>query len=67
MLSRRDIEKELGKGINVFPLQKDNIKENSINLTASTYAWTLGTATIHWLGDNKFTVKDTTKSKKALR
>lgn len=66
MLSRRDIEKELGKGINVFPLQKDNIKENSINLTASTYAWTLGTATIHWLGDDKFTVKDTTKSKRSL-
>lgn len=63
MLSRRDIEKELGKGINVFPLRRDNIKENSINLTASTYAWTLGDATVHWLGDDKFTVVDTPKPK----
>ena len=66
MLSRRDIEKELGKGINVYPLRKDNIKENSINLTAGTYAWTLGTATIHWLGDDKFTINDTPKSKRKL-
>ena len=32
MLSRRDIEKELGKGINIYPLVRENIKENSINL-----------------------------------
>ena len=63
MLSRRDIEKELGKGINVFPLRKDNIKENSINFTASTYAWTQGTATVHWLGDDKFTVANVSKSR----
>lgn len=63
MLSRRDIEKELGKGINVFPLKRDNIKENSINLTASTYAWTLGNATVHWLGDDKFSVVDSPKCK----
>lgn len=33
MLSRRDIEKELGKGINIVPLIQENFKENSINLT----------------------------------
>lgn len=69
MLSRRDIEKELGKGINIYPLHKENIKENSINFTASVYAWTLGNATVHWLGDDKFTVFDSpkTKQKRTLR
>lgn len=66
MLSRRDIEKELGKGINIYPLYKDNIKENSINFTASTHAWTLGTATIYWLGEEKFTIFDSPKTKKTL-
>lgn len=66
MLSRRDIEKELGKGINLYPLKRENIKENSINLTASDYAWTLGSATVHWLGDNKFTVRNTASPKRSL-
>ena len=42
MLSRRDIEKELGKGINIVPVIRENFKENSINLTASKNAWTMG-------------------------
>lgn len=66
MLSRRDIEKELGKGINLYPLKRENIKENSINLTTSDYAWTLGNATVHWLGDNKFTVHNTANPKRTL-
>lgn len=41
MLSREDIEKELGHGICLHPFHADNIKENSINLTASHYAWTI--------------------------
>ena len=46
MLSRRDIEKELGKGINIIPVIRDNFKENSINLTASQNAWTMGEGSI---------------------
>lgn len=64
MLSRRDIEKELGKGINIYPLVRENIKENSINLSTSVYAWTLGTATVHWLGEDRFTVYDVHNYKK---
>jgi deoxycytidine triphosphate deaminase len=41
MLSRIDITHELGKGIGIFPFNGDNIKENSINLSVSKYAWTL--------------------------
>lgn len=40
MLSRNDIKKEIGKGICLHPLHPENIKENSINLTLSHYAWT---------------------------
>lgn len=40
MLSQNDIIKEIGKGINSIPLKIKNIKENSLNLTASSYAWT---------------------------
>ncbi|MCR4898933.1 MAG: hypothetical protein K5892_06940 [Acholeplasmatales bacterium] len=40
MLSRYDIEKEFGKNISIYPFNGDNIKENSINLTASDLAWT---------------------------
>lgn len=42
MLSRKDIESELGKGINIFPLHSSNIKGNSINFTTSRNAWSLG-------------------------
>ncbi|MBN3407073.1 deoxycytidine deaminase [Clostridium botulinum] len=41
MLSIVDIQKELGKGINLVPFRDKNIKENSINLSASCYAWTM--------------------------
>lgn len=39
MLSKVDIDKELSKGINIVPFNGDNIKENSINLSASSYAF----------------------------
>ena len=48
MLSRRDIEKELGKGINIVHIIRDNFKENSINLTASQKAGTIGSGTLYW-------------------
>ena len=41
MLSKLDIDKELGKGINIYPFNSENIKENSINLSASKYAWSM--------------------------
>lgn len=41
MLSKIDIDKELGKGINIYPFNEENIKENSINLSASKYAWSM--------------------------
>lgn len=40
MLSKIDILKELGKGICIYPLNPDNIKENSVNLCAGEFAWT---------------------------
>lgn len=39
MLSKRDIEKELGKGIAIYPFSPENIKDNSVNLTLSDLAW----------------------------
>lgn len=41
MLSKIDIDKELGKGINIYSFNEENIKENSINLSASSYAWSM--------------------------
>lgn len=41
MLSKIDIERQIGKGINIVPFKRDNIKENSINFTISNMAWTL--------------------------
>jgi len=41
MLSKNDFIKELGKGICIYPFNENNIKENSINLTASKYAWVM--------------------------
>ena len=46
MFSKHDIEKELGKGINILPFIKENIKGNSINLTVSKYAWSLGSGSV---------------------
>ena len=42
MLSRKDIENELGKGINIYPFHYENVKGNSINLTIGRNAWSLG-------------------------
>jgi len=39
MLSKKNIENEIGDGICIVPLKKDNIKENSINFSADNYAW----------------------------
>lgn len=39
MLSKVDIQKEIGKGICIYPLNLENIKENSINLCTSEFAW----------------------------
>ena len=41
MFSRLDIQKALGKDIVFFPFKEENIKENSLNLTVSKFAWTL--------------------------
>ena len=56
MLSRKDIEKELGKDLGFYPLRPSNIKENSINMTISQYAWCQSDATIYWYGDLQFSV-----------
>ena len=42
-LSHVDIGRELGKNIFVYPLCPDNIKGASINLTASSQAWSIST------------------------
>lgn len=39
MLSKRDIQRELGKGIAIVPFKEENLKDNSINLSAGNYAW----------------------------
>lgn len=54
MLSKNDIQKELGKGINVYPLHIDNIKENSINFTISQNAWTLGEGAVLKVANGKY-------------
>lgn len=49
MLSKIDIEKELAcGGINIVPFKSSNIKENSINLCASKYAWATENGTIYY-------------------
>jgi deoxycytidine triphosphate deaminase len=40
-LSNIDIINELGKNIYIYPLNLDNIKGSTINLTASKFAWSL--------------------------
>ena len=56
MLSRKDIEKELGRGINVYPLHSSNIKGNSINFTIGQNAWSLGRGQIIKDTDGKWIV-----------
>ena len=41
MFSKIDIQISLGKDIIFFPFKEENIKENSLNLTVSKWAWTL--------------------------
>ena len=50
MLSRNDIENEIGKSINIFPLNTRNIKENSVNLTIGQNGWsrTGGKSVLVW-------------------
>lgn len=48
MLSRTDIEKELEKSISIYPFNYDNFKENSINLCASNFAWTLSRGKVYF-------------------
>lgn len=48
MLSRNDIEQELGKEISIYPLDFKNFKENSINLCASHHAWALQDHTVFY-------------------
>lgn len=53
MLSKNDIENELLKGgINIYPLNSENIKENSVNLCTSKYAWTMADGDVYY---NKIT------------
>ena len=62
MLSRKDIEKEFGKELCFFPLIMENLKENSINMTISEYAWTQGRATVYWYGKDKFSKSEAKRS-----
>lgn len=43
MLSDVDIKRELGRNLLIYPLKGENIKGASINLSASRFAWSLGT------------------------
>lgn len=43
MLSNKDILREIGRNILIYPFVKDNIKGASINLTASNMAWSIRT------------------------
>lgn len=65
MLSRRDIEKELGKGINIVPFHAKNLKENSINLTIGQNAWTLGCGTIVKRASGKYDIAKSAERKNA--
>ena len=47
MLSKIDIQNELGKSICVYPLNLSNIKENSLNLCVGDYAWTTEGGTVY--------------------
>lgn len=53
MLSKFDIQKELGKGICLFPLDLSNIKENSINLCAGNIAWSTSTREVFFSEEEK--------------
>lgn len=63
MLSKIDIEKELGKGINIVPFKEENIKENSLNLTASSLAWTMNKGEV-FVSNTGLVEKDVAHEKK---
>lgn len=48
MLSKIDILNELGRGIAIYPLDTNNIKENSLNLCAGEIAWATSTKEIYY-------------------
>lgn len=56
MLSKIDLENEIWKGINIYHFSPENIKENSINFTASKYAWSLSEQSIT-LGKKQYSIK----------
>ena len=64
MFSKSDINKELGKGINIYPFNEKNIKENSINLTASKYAWSIKEGEVFINSKGEFCSSDEEKCKK---
>ncbi|WP_434302261.1 dCTP deaminase domain-containing protein [Clostridium botulinum] len=63
MLSIVDIQKELGKEINLVPFKDRNIKENSINLSASCYAWTMSNGEV-FKKDDKWILRNDDNEKK---
>ncbi|MDA0525204.1 hypothetical protein [Methanococcoides alaskense] len=44
VLSIKDLKKEIGKNIFIHPLKRENINDNTINLTASKFAWSVSTS-----------------------
>lgn len=60
MLSRIDIEKELGKQINIFPLHMKNFKDNSINLCVGRYAWALQDGKVYFDSQTQRFSRETT-------
>ena len=64
MLSNKDIFRELGKNIAVYPFNILNIKGASINLTASNMAWSVDTKKTIVSKDNSVKPKDESKDSK---
>ena len=54
MLSKIDIYREMGKELCLYPFIPENIKENSINVSTSEYAWTQNGGTVYWYGGIDF-------------
>ena len=69
MLSKKDIEKELGKGICISPLFPKNIKENSVNFSIGNHAWALGSGSVQIGRHDEFVMAphDSTKQKYPIR
>lgn len=66
MLSKIDIQKELGTGISLIPFKSENIKENSINLSASCYAWTMSDGEVYKDKDKWILVDGESKKNKKI-